>query len=720
MSPVYEFWPAEDRPPSVSIPGAQSQYNFPEAGILALNVHAVDDFGFREVVVAALNEGRVKAVQKLQSSAAEHRKTENGATALSWQIEFDLSAADSDSLTLIAAVRDNSLIPGRIPWHSRPRPGQVGISEGIQIQTARNEAERDELQTERREQLVSELAALKVQYENSESELQNLLKRGAAGEVIDDELNEWKTKRENIRKELARLQRRVTSPESNASEEEKFHGRHFKENVSDPLNEEISAKEKELRNLLKNFPQNHLEVKQRIEAMSRKDYLENLENSIKHLKSRLDAEKLRKLQKKIDNMTAEINRAAADALEADGKQKENIEKKLSELGKQFRQVSEEAEQLQNRMKNDLSAPSENQWRQALQRASENNRRGDTPGLQKNLSEMSRQTMAWSEKVQKVRQQQTSEKLEKAMRAFRQAAFRVNEVSRVWEERSEVITAKMTDKTIRTLGDDLGALRDSYRVVLNDLMRKAGSTGMLDPSLAAELQSSLNFFSEVQSNLENRMAMSLKANGQRLNYKLNRASMRLLREMGNMRMQIAAMQQSALQQRMQQAGESQKEMAEQMQKMNEKRGSSLSESEQQYLKELSERQRRLEKSLREATEGKQWESTAEKKKADELASQLYENSKELARVKKRSQLKELKEKTEKLSQKFLESIRTRQKRNELSEKRQAEKPAFYEINDEPEEMPVIEKRDISEDIYMKDLKGPELEFYRRYLQQLETQ
>ena len=729
-TPVFEFLPANDSSPEVQIEtqAALKMMKLPEAGRVSWQFKASDDYGVRNISVFVLSEGRLLASIPIRVSKLVKKKTIKG-YSYQGDASVDLKKYKGQSFFVIMGVRDNSLIPSKFLWQSKLRLGQTAKSEAIQILLPKDAATKTKWEQNSLNDMVKNLQVIKQEYNTSEKELKQLLSKGTdentSVERLKKNLKKWTHKRQQLKKNLENFKKQIDRNIKTSEDDEQLKKLNMMKNITKVLDEKIAEREKELKRLIENFPRDYMVAKQKVRKVSRSQYLQGLENSIEHLKKLLALKKIKLLQKELN---AEIGnmRKLQDKIVANLKN-QNLKNNLEKHKKNVQSIEAKAKQFEKEIQKDnqeqmnLTANSTElkNWQASRSEASSAQKRA---GQIKALSKMQDPLMQWQKRLDKAHTKMGGKDIEKALKVYRQVAFKINEISRVFSKKVKSYDFKYTREEkmkFRKLGENLSLLKDSYNSSDNYLVERLNKTGLLNLGVVQEMKTTFDFFDSIQYSIENNMASTIRNDQKRLVWKFNRTSLALLKEMGKMQTQMAQISQGQMKKTMQGAGKMQQEMRKQLQKMGRQqlgKQKKLSESEQAYVKEMLKREAQIQKRLRDLMGRKELEGSSVSKKAAELSKELKKVEKQLAKMTQRSDLRKTEKKLSELSKKFLRAPKSIKRRKEISSKRESQKPNEYVI--QAPVKPLEESKKLPDYDYNIELSESQRIFFENYLQNLE--
>ena len=288
-SPVYEFWPAEDAAPEVSILSSENPgvMKLPEKGELTFDFSVKDDFGIRLLMLVVIEKGRVVYEKPIDKSMYQE-KAASGGVLLRGTLTVDLSKIEAQQPEIMVAARDNSLIPSSFSWQNKLSPGQTGQSRALQVEFPDNAKEKQEWKEESYEKMTKDLTIFQKEYADSEDELKEIMKAAQAKQDVqklEGDLKKWAEKRKNLKKNLEQFQKQLDKNVSADSDLEHLQKQQALKNIARALEEKISEREKELNKLMQKFPNDYMVAAEKMKKMQRKEYLKGLENSIAQIKS---------------------------------------------------------------------------------------------------------------------------------------------------------------------------------------------------------------------------------------------------------------------------------------------------------------------------------------------------------------------------------------------------------------------------------------------------
>ncbi|MCB1147043.1 MAG: hypothetical protein KDK38_09600, partial [Leptospiraceae bacterium] len=708
-SPPIEITAQEDRAPDIrwlTQDETSKVILLPKPGTLVANFLAVDDFGFQNAELAVIQAGKLINSFKISPS---NLKKYPGEVQWSGQVKIPFNSSARGEFFVFIAARDNSRGTGSLPWHSKQEIGQTVVSAPLTIRIGdsdNNDGLRDEIFSK----ALDELPQLLDEWKQSELELKSIEDDILQGRGEIQKLREWESRRDIMREKIEDWQKKLTAESDQLSSAEKVIADKLQETLSSPIDKKIAEKEKKLSELLQKFPGKFNETSGQIRQMSRESYLQNLENSIRQIEKLTKMAQLRKLK---DQIQAAIDRHKAwqkDALANQFPERQNIEKfnrelqSLGERGEQSGTPFTEASESSNAISQMKQASEEKEAAEmiAASAKSENSLR------------------RWKEQVEEKLEEMGQGEAEKVARIFRETSFKINRIATVWHERTEYLFDKSpgseSDRQ-KAVAKVLADLRSSYKSEIQSMFTEVKSTGMLSPELSASLSEVLTSWQTMQSSLEASQYHTARNLADSVRWKMNRASLALLKDMQNMQNMMMAMRAgNNSMQNQNNAGEMQSIQSD-LNSMSQGKGEGLSLAEKEYLSQLSERQKQLEKKMAESAANGSNENGGRAK--EQLKENGKPDSQKIAEIQNRSDLKKTSEKYSDESKKFLQKVQgENQGKNKSGKKpmqeREAQAAREYRVIPPPQ---LPESENEPEPVY-SGLDSVEAAFFENYLRNLQ--
>ncbi len=716
LSPVYSFQTADDALPLAHIYLPQPELRelrLPAKGKITFHYSIEDDLGFREASVVVRDTRNQVVAHRLKPNL----QVKEGRIFGQGSASVDLTQMTGNRFFLQVAVRDNSLIPGKFPWEQQPSPGQTAVSQTIEIRIAVDEDQAAFFETEQMTNLMERMSEIAKLYRDSEKTLMELARRARNGEDVLQELKHWAAERNQLQQAIDKLQdsiekqsSRQASPEESARKEEALR-------LSQKLLEEnIAQREKELQQLLQNFPTDFEQATTEMKKISREEYLAGLEKSIQDLKIMLELKKLRELEQKISREIQELNRLSREHLEND-----NATKTQQDIQSHYQRVDSLKAEAQKSPRAAMPSEAEKRHDKARRNYAQS---PETAGKINALKDMRSALADWRDEIRQERSRLGAAEYDRISARLKIAALRVNSVAEVWEMRRSQIgemRGPEAAEKIRRLGQDAAALRTSFRAELASLSADLGSTSMLAPELSKNAAETDAVFDQLLQTVEKGQQSLFLDRASHLRWRLNRFSLELMKEMEKMKMQAATTAGAGAGEQLSEGAGEQQALREELQKLGDgqsNKDGSLSPGEQAYLESLAARQEDLARRLGQALNQKKLLGKDQAIAMQELVNELKQNSEELKEVRQAKDLQRQIEKTDQLKEKFLSANKSTKQRDEKKPEREAERAREYRIEAPllPPDKEKIPARKMP--VYDDSLNEAQRQFYLRFLQNLE--
>lgn len=730
-SPVYEVFPIEDLKPSVKILGNtpdNMKIQIPEKSVLSFKYEITEDFGLKEVFIVFLKDN--KTIRKTKIPLTKAPVVENNLKTWRNSAQISLSGVKEKNYMIYLCATDNSQIPDKYFWEKNFGIGQKSISMPIEIMIPENEITEENWDNKLQSEMVSELETIITKYQESENELPALIEslQNKDENVQKEEIKKWINKRDSIKEELKEYKNRMNTNILPDTERQTLEKKETENEMKSVLDEEISRKEKELMKLMKNFSENFVEAQESIKSISKREYLDSLNNSLERLKKLLTLKKLSRLQNLLDKQIEKFNSMQKKIIYDDKRNSKKIIKETEERKKDYNEIKniakEYLEEVRKELQKDIlpSKALDEKWEIHAKKAVENISIENYTESLKSLGQMTSVIEEWKNNITNIAKDLGLDDLKKVVQLNYRTAFKINEVSKVIEELSDekLNQANNLKENVKDFGLDASLLKNSYLDAFSNYLDEMKKQGMIKAQTVAKLTQPVFYLDKIIESAESGLVLSVKNYKKSLLWKLNLASLELLKEMGQMRMTMAKIGQGRRQNEMNKAGSGQRKIMEELQKLGEneaKKSEALNSAENAYLNNLKMRQENIKKQLEKILAEKEIEDSSEKKEIESLLNQINEMKEDLFKIKDKSDLKKFSRKYEK--EKFIRYKKSIQNKDEFSNQREAEKPFEYQIKAPPEN--ILPKKNKA--VIMSAEEGfSEIQrlFFRNYIENLEKQ
>ncbi|MDH5717626.1 MAG: hypothetical protein OEZ22_08295 [Spirochaetia bacterium] len=737
-SPVYEIWTIEDIKPKIKIRTSEKNkidIYMPQKGVLKWNYSLEEDFNIKEFSIYIFSENKIN--KEIPVSFEKYKINKEGLKIWEDELEISVTEFNENKLTVIMGVRDNSLIPNKYFWQKNLSKGQTSVSVPIEVHFPDNVFEKNKWEDKNYNEMVLNLESIKEKYSQSEKEIAEILKKSLLNTENTDEtekaLKDWTENRQNIKEQLEKINKQLNQNISTEDITEKIEKEEALENIKDVLSEQIAKKEKELSRLMKELPQDYIEAQEEINEITQKEYLESLKNSLARIKKLLAVKKISQIEKMIENEIKEISDVQKKLVFSKEKDIFQTEKnKIENINSSVIELQKLAEQYENEINDQISkinvkiTPDEKlkqDWNKNTNSAINHLNNKQAENSISDTGEMILNLRSWLHKLDEEKRKIGTEDTEKALTAYYKTAYRVNDIARVLEESTQKNLenkVSITNETIQDFGKDVSILKDSYLSALNTLIKEVKEMGMIKNELNKSLNAPFLYYKQIQESVEKNLGLSAKNNGQSLKWKLNSASLSLLKEMGKMRMQMAKVGAEGAGEKLNQAMKGQKELSEQLKELSEnesQKSQQLSDIEKAYINEISKRQNEVLETLKRNMAKKEFEETSALKEMQNLADEINKLTDKYKNIKTKNDTANLTKEYEKINEKFIRYKKSLKNKNEVSHKREAEKPLEYIIK-EPHDMKIPEKKKSIIPIYDENFSDIQKIFFENYIKNLE--